>query len=168
MQNKCANCGALVAAGQIECNYCGAAAIDPNESLLRELLAIKRDYELAMVRGNKIEMAGALADEYIFNGSDAGEKWQVTRAELLERDLGNDNFVSYGISKEELLQRQSDSARIRFVETTVYRRRKSGETEYEFLTYPARVTSDFVRRNGRWQLISEYHVTLDDEGNEYQ
>jgi hypothetical protein len=121
MNNKCADCSAPLDVNQMQCEFCGVVQKDFNEQLLIELVAVKRKYELAYERNNKLIMEPLLANEYTYQLSDGG-----VLDEPIDKDFimkGNhkidENFISFYISNEELTERTDDSATVCCVQTTL-------------------------------------------------
>ncbi len=168
MQNKCSNCSAPLAAGQMLCPYCDIARADnSNEALLDDLLKINCKYETAYARGDKMALGELLADEFVLTQVDADETLTCTKQQLLDVNYSDKYFFSYSASGEMLLKRTDETAEISCIGNLcrVVPANDSfpdGDDNNYF-----RTKSGFVRRGGRWQLVSQHTTTVDSNGNEY-
>jgi len=162
MNKKCADCSAPLAANQMQCEFCGVVQKDFNEQLLIELMAVKRKYEMAYARANKLIMEPLLADEYVYQLSDGGTLDEpVNKDWFIKNGSVDKNFISFNITNEELTERTGDRATMTCVQTIVRRSFYDESDPYIF-----RSKLGFVWREGRWQIASEYCVSIDEEGNE--
>lgn len=163
MAIECTECGASLASDAAVCGYCGAHQEDVNKRLLRELMEVKREFALASARDNKLAMKNLLADEYMLRESDAGSVFQVDKAFFLGSERSGDkNFLSYGIGSEELLDRAGDRATMACVENVTRRRNDTSDN------YFWRTKVEFVKRDNRWQILSEDNVTIDENGRDIE
>ncbi|MCY7346123.1 MAG: nuclear transport factor 2 family protein [Pyrinomonadaceae bacterium] len=161
MQNECSECNASLETNQTKCAYCGTTRQNFDEQLLVELAAIKRKYELAFSRGNKLIAAPLLADEYTYILSDGGVVEEPRNKNAVLSSAGLDtNFNSYNIYNEELLERTADRVVISCVQNTVRRTPYDGE----FTSYISRTKLTFVYREGRWQIAAEDCISIDEYG----
>lgn len=165
MQNECTECGAKLKIEQAECTYCGTAFVDENERLLNELTNLARRFNQAFARANLLEIEKLLADEYVGQLKDAGTVSVSRKPDILESVRRDENFVSYNIHDEELIERVSHRAKIYCVQTVT---RRSHFEKNKFEPYIERGTIDFVERDGRWQIAGQQTVTIDENGNEYE
>lgn len=163
MPNECIECGAKLKAEQTECAYCGTPVYDADEQLLTELSAVARKFNEALASGNKIEIEKLLADEYEGRLRDAGIETVSDKNWFLENNRLDKNFVSYNIHDAELIELKNERAAVRCIQTVT---RRSHFEKGKFEPYIERGTINFVRRGGRWQLISQNTVTVDENGNE--
>lgn len=162
MKNECSECGANLADNQIECFYCGAARQNADEVLLVELMNVKRKYEEAYARGSKLIVESLLADNYELVEIDAGSEMRVDRQTTLENTVEDKNFLSFSISREELLERTLETAKMACVQT-INRRVFDGVEPYF-----TKAQISFVWREGRWQIAAERLITIDENGREFE
>ena len=161
MQNECSECSAALETNQAQCAYCGKARENFDEQLLIELIAVKRKYELAYSRGNKLIAAPLLADEYTYILSDGGVVEEPRGKDAILSYAGLDkNFNSYNIYNEELLEKTANRAVISCVQSTVRLTPYDGE----FTSYISRTKLTFVYREGRWQIAAEDCISIDEYG----
>ena len=162
MQNKCSECNGLLEENQVKCDYCGTVQKDFDEQLLIELIAIKRKYELAYSRGNKLIAEPLLADEYTYILSDGGiVEEPIGKNDILKNAGLDKNFNSYNIYNEELLEKTADRAVVSCVQNTIRLIPGIGE----FCSYISRTKLIFVYRDGRWQIASENCISIDENGD---
>ena len=165
MPNECRECGAKLTNNQTECAYCGTAIYDADELLLTELTAVARKFNQALARGNLIEIEKLLDDEYEGRLNDAGIETLSSKKGILETVQPDENFVSYNLHGEELIERKNDRAAIRCIQTVT---RRSHFEKGKFEPYIERGKISFIRRGGQWRIISQNTVTIDENGNEYE
>lgn len=163
MQNKCNECNGSLEPNQIKCPYCGTVQQNFDEQLLNLLTALKRKYELASSRGNKLIAEPLLADEYTYVLSDGGVIDEpLTKNEIIKNLAPDKNFNSYNIYNEELLERSGDKVVMSCIQNTVRLTPHNGE----FCSYLSRTKLIFVNREGNWQIASENCVSIDEKGEE--
>lgn len=163
--NECVECGAKLKAGKSECAYCGTAVYDADERLLTELVAVARKYNQVLARGNLIEIEKLLADEYEGRLNDAGIETISDKKGILETVRTDENFVSYNLHDEKLIEQKNDCAAIRCIQTVT---RRSRFEKGKFEPYIERGKISFVRREGNWLIVSQKTVTIDENGNEFE
>ena len=163
--NECIECGAKFKGGQTECAYCGAAVYDADERLLTELTAMARKFNEALARGNKLEFEKYLADDFEGCLTDAEIETVSDKKSLLETVQFDKNFVSYNLHDAELIERTTETATVRCIQTVT---RRSYFEEGKFEPYIERGTIEFVRENGQWRIISQNTVTIDENGKEFE
>lgn len=164
MQNECSECGAKLTSGQNECVYCGATVTDANEKLLIELMTIARKFNEAWARGNRVEAEGHLADEYELRLLDDGSEILNGKKDVIQNMEARQDFVSYNIYDAELSEKEGDRATIQCVQSFNFLQKLFDEEISD--TDCRRGTLSFIRRNGKWQIISENVVSVDQKGNE--
>jgi len=161
----------MLDAGQRICPYCDSLQINnSNETLLDELMILKRKYELASAQGDKLRLDALLADEFVSTLAwDGGEPSGMDKKAILESDWTNKNLFCYGYSQEILLERTDDAAKVSCIDTTCDHYPKG------FPLYPSgealnytRVKINFVCRAGRWQIASIDATSIDVEGNDVE
>lgn len=158
MNDECSDCGASLGPDQLVCGYCGKTQ-NPDEQLLIELMDVKRKYETAYAHGNKLVIETLLAEDYELVEVDGGIALHVDRKSTLENAVGDERFLSYSITDEELLERTSEKAKMACVQTV--HRQMDGDHAYR-----SRAKIDFTQRGGRWQIAREHQVTIDENGQE--
>jgi hypothetical protein len=163
MQIRCANCTAFISLNQSICPYCGITVKNADEELVRALMDVKRRYELATARGNKLEVSELLAAEFQYKLTDAGSESTADKPSLLETLAPDENFVSYAFGNEELLDRTATAATLSGVETISRRVPEGFDPNYYF-----RTVVKFVLRDGRWLMRSQESVTIDEHGAEIE
>ncbi len=124
-----------------------------------------RKFNEALASGNKIEIEKLLADEYEGRLCDAGIETVSDKNWFLENNRLDKNFVSYNIHDAALIELKNERAAVCCIQTVT---RRSHFEKGKFEPYIERGTINFVRRGGRWQLISQNTVTVDENGNEYE
>lgn len=161
MTNECQECGASLAQNTTICEYCDSTQNDSDQRLLKELMDIKREVAVAMNRGNVLTLKSLLADEYVHVETDAGERLETARKWFVETPNVYQYFISYAISREELLDHTNDFARMRCLEI------QTNDSELCPNIF-WRGESTFVCRDGRWRLLREEKTTVDENGKEYE
>lgn len=164
MPNECRECGAKLKNDETVCAYCGTVIYDDEEQLLMELTAVARKFKEALARANLIKIEKLLADEYKGSLIDAGVETVSDKKTLLNAQADK-NFVSYNIHDVELIERKEEKAVIRCIQTVT---RLCYFEKGKFEPYIERGTISFIRRNGRWLIVSQNTVTIDENGNEYE
>lgn len=163
MPNECSECGAKLESEQNECPYCGTQVYNADEQLLTELSAVARKHNEALMKGNRLEVEKLLADEYKSRLLDNGSEVFNDKKEILQNTQVNKNFVSYNLYEAELIERKNDSATIHCIQSFTDRYvLEEGTVDSYFM----RGTISFVRRGGRWLIISEDTVSIDENGKE--
>lgn len=164
MPNECRECGGKLKNDETECAYCGTVIYDADEQLLTELTAVARKYNEAYARENRLVMEKLLADEYEFRLLDAGKEIVRDKKTMLQNARASESFLSYNIYDAELIERKNDCATIRCLQSSAHHQFLFEEEIVD--SEITRGTISFVRRDGRWQLILENTVSIDEKGNE--
>ena len=164
MPNECRECGAKLKNDETECPYCGAVIYDENEQLLTELTAVARKYNEGWMKGNSLVIEKLLADEYESRALDCGNEMLCDKKTILQNVEVRKGILSYNIYDAELIERKNDRAAIRCVQSFAHHNVLFEEDIFE--SEYMRGTISFVRRDSRWQLISENNVSIDEKGNE--
>jgi hypothetical protein len=164
MLNECSECGAKVNADRQECIYCGTK-YDTDEQLLAELTTIARKYNEAFAKANKIGIEKYLADDFEGRMNEGEDEDVYGKKSLLETVHPDKNFVSYNIYDVELVERTPEKAVIHCIQTVT---RRSVFEPGKFEPYIERGTIGFIRKDGRWRIVSQKTVEIDENGNEYE
>ena len=122
-------------------------AADKNSKAEREAAKINEEFDKAIVSRDAAAYERILADDFIFTSSDG----MVTdkAQELAKVKSGDLKFESA----------KSDDVRVKiFGKTAIVTGRYTakGTSKGKDFTFAERYTAVFVKRNGRWQMVSEH------------
>ncbi len=122
-----------------------------NETLAREVLEVKRQYDEAQLKNDGVWFERMFADDYLFIAPDSTV---VTKAEFI-RDLQSRDLTWESVTAEDVRVRV-------YADTAVVTGRFFGKGHYKgaVLDEHQRFTSVWIKRNGQWQGISEHTSNL--------
>jgi len=134
--------------------------------LLDQLISLKRRYEIALARGNKIELNELLADDYLTTEKDADEAVWGDKKDVLAYEKIDPDLFSYSVANEELIERTAETAAFSCI--GCFTRHNAPTFFYEdgIEDRYYRTIARFVRRGGRWQIKNFREVPVDENGKD--
>jgi len=118
------------------------------EALTVELMKIEYDLTTASLNGDISTLASLMADDYSGTSADGSTQ---NKNQVLATTKPDKLTKSWKITDGQLVSASVDSAVLNYIQ---HQTLKNG------LTFRARVTDTFVKRNGRWLVKSEQQTVL--------
>jgi ketosteroid isomerase-like protein len=119
-----------------------------------EVLKINKEYDAAVVKNDVKALERILADDYVYTDTDGS---MYNKMQDIELAKSGDLKFEYGMS---------DDVKVRvYGETAIVTGRWMSKGSYKGKTYEdkERYTSFYVKRAGRWQLVSDTAVNIREE-----
>lgn len=121
-----------------------------------EVLKVNKEYDVAVVKLDAAALERILADDYMYTDTDGSISNKMQEIQLIKS--GDITFES-GIS---------DDVKVRvYGNTATVTGRWTSKGKYKSWTFDEkdRYTTFYVKRNGRWQLVSEMAVQINEEND---
>lgn len=127
----------------------GSAASDDKAAILRELVETEKRWKEAKFKGDTKTLEAIFADEFS-NVANNGKTYDK-KAWIAIWKRGDPSVKSWEINDERLDSAEGNKATITFIMTMKYKNSKVARS---------RDTDTFVKRDGRWQVISSQSSML--------